>query len=62
MAFNGRILFTARDGTFTLLKAGKSYELVGKNKLDDEFTASPAISRDRLYLRGYKYLYAIGTK
>ncbi|MDE0577311.1 MAG: PQQ-binding-like beta-propeller repeat protein [Opitutales bacterium] len=62
VAFNGRILFTARDGTFTLLKAGKSYELVGKNKLDDEFTASPAISRDRLYLRGYKYLYAIGTK
>ena len=62
VAFNGRILFTARDGTFTLLKAGKSYELLGKNKLDDEFTASPAISRNRLYLRGYKYLYAIGTK
>ena len=62
VAFNDRILFTARDGTFTLLKAGKSYELLGKNKLDDEFTASPAISRDRLYLRGYKYLYAIGTK
>ncbi len=62
VAFNGRILFTARDGTFTLLKAGKSYELLGKNKLDDEFTASPAISRDRLYLRGYKFLYAIGTK
>jgi outer membrane protein assembly factor BamB len=62
VAFNGRILFTARDGTFTLLKAGKSYELLGKNKLDDEFTSSPAISRDRLYLRGYKFLYAIGTK
>lgn len=62
VAFNGRILFTARDGTFTLLKAGKSYELLGKNKLDDEFTASPAISRDRLYLRGFKFLYAIGTK
>jgi outer membrane protein assembly factor BamB len=62
VAFNGRILFTARDGTFTLLKAGKSYNLLGKNKLDDEFTASPAISRDRLYLRGYKFLYAIGKK
>ncbi|MDA0724044.1 MAG: PQQ-binding-like beta-propeller repeat protein [Verrucomicrobia bacterium] len=62
VAFNGRILFTARDGTFTLIKAGKSYNLLGKNKLDDEFTASPAISRDRLYLRGYKFLYAIGKK
>lgn len=62
VAFNGRILFTARDGTFTLIKAGKSYNLLVKNKLDDEFTASPAISRDRLYLRGYKFLYAIGKK
>jgi outer membrane protein assembly factor BamB len=62
VAFNGRILFTARDGTFTLIKAGRSYEVLGKNKLDDQFTASPAISQERLYLRGYKYLYAIGKK
>ncbi len=62
VAANGRILFTARDGTFTVLKAGRTYEVIAKNKLDDQFTASPAIAGERLYLRGYKYLYCIGKK
>ena len=62
VAANGRILFTARDGTFTVLKAGRAYEVIAKNKLDDQFTASPAIANERLYLRGYKHLYAIGKK
>ena len=62
VAANGRIFLTARDGTFTVLKAGRAYEVVGKNKLDDQFTASPVIAYDRFYLRGHRYLYAIGTK
>ncbi len=62
VAANGRIFLTARDGTFTVLKAGKSYGVIGKNKLDDQFTASPVIAHDRLYLRGHRSLYAIGTK
>ena len=62
VAANGRIFLTARDGTFTVLKAGRAYEVVGKNKLDDQFTASPVIAHDRFYLRGHRYLYAIGTK
>ena len=56
VAANGRIFLTARDGTFTVLKAGKNYEVIGKNKLDDQFTASPVIAHDRLYLRGYRSL------
>ena len=62
VAANGRVFLTARDGTFTVLKAGKTYEVIGKNKLDDQFTASPVIAHDRLYLRGYRYLYAIRAK
>ena len=62
VAANGRIFLTARDGTFTVLKAGRTYEVIGKNKLDDQFTASPAIAHDRFYLRGHKSLYAIGSK
>ncbi len=62
VAANGRIFLAARDGTFTVLKAGRAYEVVGKNKLDDQFTASPVIAHDRFYLRGHRYLYAIGTK
>ncbi len=62
VAANGRIFLTARDGTFTVLKAGKSYGVIDKNKLDDQFTASPVIAHDRLYLRGHRSLYAIGAK
>ena len=62
MAANGRVIFTARDGTFTVLKAGRTYEIISKNKLDDQFTASPAIANERLYLRGYKSLYCISKK
>ena len=62
VAANGRIIFTARDGTFSVLKAGKTLEVLAKNKLDDQFTASPAIYNERLYLRGYGSLYCIGKK
>jgi outer membrane protein assembly factor BamB len=62
VAANGRIIFTARDGTFTVLRAGRTYETLAKNKLDDQFTASPVIVNERLYLRGYQNLYAIGLK
>jgi len=62
VAANGRIIFTARDGTFSVLKAGRTLEVLAKNKLDDQFTASPAIYNERLYLRGYGALYCIGKK
>lgn len=57
---DGKIYITARDGTFTVVKAGTKFELLATNKLPDEFTASPAISNGRMYLRGWKELYAIG--
>ncbi len=57
---DGKIILTARDGTFTVIKPGRTFELLATNKLPDEFTASPAVSGGRLYLRGFKTLYAIG--
>ena len=40
-------------------KAGRKFELLATNELPDEFTASPAISNGRIYLRGFKNLYAV---
>jgi len=62
VAANDRIFYTARDGTISIIKAGKKLEILAQNKLEDQITASPAISNDRLYLRGYKSLYCIGKK
>ena len=56
----GRIYVPGREGTTIVLRAGSSYEVLAKNALDDGFDASPALVDHDIYLRGYKYLYAIG--
>jgi outer membrane protein assembly factor BamB len=59
---DGKIYLTARDGTFSVIQAGPSYKLLSKNKLSDDFAGSPAISNGRIYLHGFKALYAVSTK
>jgi len=56
----GRIYVPGREGTTIVLRAGSSYEVLAKNTLDDGFDASPALVDHDIYLRGYKYLYAVG--
>jgi outer membrane protein assembly factor BamB len=57
---DGKLYVTARNGVFTVVKTGPKYEELASNKLNDEFTASPAIADGRIYVRGYKSLYCIG--
>jgi len=57
----GRIYFPGREGTTLVIKSGPAYEVLAKNALDDGFDASPALVDNEIYLRGYKYLYAIAS-
>ncbi len=59
---NDRVYVVGRNGATVVLKRGPKFEVVAINKLDDEFSASPAIAGDELYLRGRKHLYCIGSK
>jgi outer membrane protein assembly factor BamB len=59
VAAKGRIYFPGREGTTIVIRSGPKYEVLSKNTLDDGFDASPALVDNELYLRGYKYLYAI---
>lgn len=59
---DGKVYLTARDGTTYVVKAGPTFELLATNKMEDDQTASPAIAGGRVYMRGFKNLYAIGTK
>jgi hypothetical protein len=45
-----------------VIKHGPVFEVLAKNKLDDNFSASPAIVGSALYLRGYKNLYCVEKK
>ncbi len=54
-----RIYVVGQKGTMYVIKHGPAFEVLAKNKLDDNFNASPAIVDNTLYLRGYKNLYCI---
>ena len=56
---DGRVYIVARDGVTTVIKHGTSYEVLAENTLDDGFDASPALVDGEIFMRGYKYLYAI---
>lgn len=58
---NGHVYFLSDQGECRVIKPGPEYQLVAENELDDKFMASPAISNGRIYLRGEKSLYCIGS-
>ncbi len=51
---DGKIYVLSRDGTALVVQAGKKFQLLATNNLNDNFTASPAIADGRIYLRGFK--------
>ena len=57
---DGRVYVTSRDGVTTVIKHGTTYEVLAENTLDDGFDASPALADTEMFLRGFRYLYAIG--
>lgn len=59
---DGKLYLTGREGTVVVVKPGREFEILSTNKLPDVFTASPAVSGGRIYLRGFDNLWAIGTK
>lgn len=61
VAFEGKILMTSEDGDTFIVKAGPKHEILGTNSVGEAVYASPAIADGRIYIRGAKNLYCIGT-
>ena len=59
VAAAGRIYIAGKDGGTIVLKAGRTYQALATNVLDDGFDASPVLVGKDLYLRGHRFLYAI---
>ena len=53
------IYFLSDDGDTKVVRAGKSFELVAENSLDETCYASPAISRGQLFIRSEKHLFCV---
>jgi outer membrane protein assembly factor BamB len=58
----GRIYLLGQDGTSVVLKHGSALEVLGTNKLDDHFDASPALVEGEMYVRGYRKLYCLAAQ
>ncbi len=61
VAFENKILMTSEDGDTFIIKAGPKHEILGTNSVGEPVYASPAIADGRIFIRGEKNLYCIGT-
>jgi len=59
---NGRIYFCSRAGKTAVVKAGRDFEILATNKLDDVFDASPVAVGTDLFLRGRQHLYCLSAE
>ncbi len=56
---DGRLYFFSQDGTTTVLKPGRTFEVLATNTLANGFMASPAVSGKAFYLRTKTDLYRV---
>jgi len=56
---DGRLYFFSQQGTTTVLKPGRTLEVLATNTLADGFMASPAVSGKAFFLRTRTHLYRI---
>jgi outer membrane protein assembly factor BamB len=59
---NDLIYLTDMDGVTHAFKASGRYESVAKGTLGESCVATPAFVGNRIYMRGKKHLYCIGTE
>lgn len=55
-----KIFALAEDGNGVVFSAKPELTILARNQVDDEFYSTPAISGDRMILRGSQYLWCIG--
>lgn len=60
VAAEGRIHFQNETGTGYVVKAAKTFELLGKNELGEPTLASPAVADGAWFIRSEKFLRKIG--
>jgi len=59
VAAKNRVYLTGRAGSTLVLSHAPEPKLLTQNKLNDSFSASPAIAGNSIFLRGEKFLYRV---
>jgi outer membrane protein assembly factor BamB len=60
VASDGKLYYSLEQGDVVVVKAGREFEILSRNPLDDLIMATPAISEGSLYFRTQNYLVAVG--
>ena len=60
VAADGKVFLANTEGKITVLKAGAQWEVLAVNEIDDEVSATPALSDGRVYVRTHGALYCFG--
>ena len=58
----GRIYITGRDGSTVVLSHDRDNAVLAVNRLDESFSATPALAGRELYLRGERFLYCLAEE
>jgi outer membrane protein assembly factor BamB len=61
VAFSGHVALTSEEGDTYMVKEGPSFEISRTNSIGEFTWSSPAIANGRIYIRGAKHLFAIGS-
>jgi outer membrane protein assembly factor BamB len=59
VAADGKVYLMGMDGTVSVVRAGRDFEILAKNDMEERLAASLAIAGDTIYLRTHEALYAI---
>ena len=59
---DGLVYFTSDRGVTTIVRPGKMFNVIARNELGEQISASPAISQGQIFLRTHQHLYCIGSK
>src|SRR5688500_7858803 len=60
IAGDGKVYFVSEGGEPIVIKAGRTFEVVARNKLHGHSVASPAADAGRIFLRADDRLFAVG--
>jgi outer membrane protein assembly factor BamB len=60
VAAGGKVYFTSQEGTITVVRASRDWEILAVNPIGDECYATPALADGRLYVRSRDALYSFG--
>jgi outer membrane protein assembly factor BamB len=60
VAAGGNVYLASQNGVVTVLAAGDTFNVLARNKFNEEIMATPAIVDGKLYVRTAGHLYAIG--